>query len=80
MVLIYINLLNGYEVGTVVKSGQNTYLSFAGTQIGANSVKVFVHENNTTAWDSYIGAHMCTDNPIYQQETNKPVSNGLSRK
>lgn len=66
----YINLLNGYERGTVTKSGTSTYLSFGGAQIAGNSVKVFVHENNTTPWDSRIGAHMCTDNPIYNQDPN----------
>lgn len=68
----YMNLTNGFERGTVVKSGSNTYLNFNGMQISGNSVKVFVHENNATGWDPYIESHICTDNPIYKEPANAP--------
>eukprot|EP00727_Mastigamoeba_balamuthi_P011755 m51a1_g7201 putative sulfonate abc transporter atp-binding protein (703) ;mRNA; f:199567-201736 len=57
----YKNMLNGLEVATIEREGTNSFMNFGGTQIDGNSVKVYAHEYNLSKWDSYLGAHLCTN-------------------
>eukprot|EP00727_Mastigamoeba_balamuthi_P004824 m51a1_g1434 putative sulfonate abc transporter atp-binding protein (673) ;mRNA; r:91893-94305 len=55
----YKNMLNGFEVAYTGKENGNSYLYFNNLFIGANSVKVFAHENNLADWNAYLEAHLC---------------------
>ena len=59
----YIDLTTGARVATTQRSGASTWLDFGGAQIDGNSVMVLAHENNITAWSSYLEAFQCKDDP-----------------